>query len=257
MAPTSRASRPVALGAALAGAATLGHYLPSVTVLGTFLDRPPVALPRGWCRWRLDDDATGVALTFDDGPSADTPRTLDLLDRLGLRATFFVVGEAADRHPGLVAEMAARGHDVGVHGYRHEHHLRRRGSWVRGDTDRAVTAVGAATGRAPRWYRPPYGQMSARTILEARRHGLQVVLWSRWGKEWAETSVEPVLDRLAGGLRPGAILLLHDSDRYAVDGTAARTHQVLPLLAEELDRRGLETTGLAAAAPTGSAPAPR
>lgn len=246
----------LAAGTAAVGAGVLAHYLPSVAVVGTFLPRPPVALPGGWCRWRLDPGAAGVALTFDDGPSPrTTPRTLDLLDELALTATFFVVGEQVGAHGDLVAEMVRRGHDVGVHGFRHQHHLVRGPAWVRADTDRAVDVVGAATGRAPRWYRPPYGQLSARTVLEARRHGMDVVLWSRWGKEFAETSVDPVLRRLVGGLGPGAVLLLHDSDTYAPEGTAGRTHQVLAPLAAALGERGLPTVRLDGAAAVAGGPA--
>src|SRR5581483_10995404 len=111
--------------------------------------------PRGWCRWSGPAGAPAVALTFDDGPSpASTPRTLDLLDELGMRATFFVLGELAEAHADLVAEIRRRGHTVGSHGYRHEHHLLRGPGWIRKDTAAAVTAV-AATGVPPRWYRPP------------------------------------------------------------------------------------------------------
>ncbi len=225
--------------------AAFAHFVPSVTVLGTFLPTPPRALPFGSCRWRLPAGAAGVALTFDDGPSpVDGPRTLDLLDRCGLRATFFVVGSQAVAHPDLVAEICRRGHEVGVHGFAHEHHLGHGPRWTHRDTAAAVDAVGAAIGRPPRWYRPPYGQMTARTVLEARRHGLEVVLWSCWGKEFAPGPHQAVVRRLAAGLRPGAIVVLHDSDRYAPAGTAARTHRVLPELAELLADRGLPAVGL-------------
>lgn len=248
MVPTCRAGRrgAAAAGTALAAAA-VGHALPSVTVLGTFLPRPPCRLPGGWCRWRLDGGHRAVALTFDDGPTPEaTPRTLDLLDDLRLVATFFVVGAQVEAHPDLVAAMGAAGHGVAVHGHEHASHLVRSPQWVRRDTERAVAAVTEAAGVPPRWYRPPYGQIAAATGVQARRHGMEVVLWSRWGREFAEPAAGPVLDRLAGGLRPGAVLLLHDSDAHAPAGTAARTHQVLPLLAEALRHRGLGTVGLAA-----------
>lgn len=234
----------LAAGAAV-GTATLVHYLPSVAVLGTFAPHPPRAVGHGVCRWRLPQEAAAVALTFDDGPCPQTtPRTLDLLHELGIRATFFVIGERAAAHPELCAEMARRGHAVGVHGFRHDHHLRRGPRWVRHDTEAAVAAVSSATGATPRWYRPPYGQLTACTVVEARRHDLQVVLWSCWGREFAETRPEPVLARLQGGLVPGAVLLLHDSDAHARSGTASLTHQVLSPLAESLHRRGLPAVTL-------------
>ncbi len=228
-------------------AAVLAHALPSVTVLGTFAPSPPAVLPAGWCRWRwpASGAAGALALTFDDGPDPlTTPRTLDLLDELGLRATFFLVGGEVDRYPALAAEIAGRGHGVAVHGHGHRHHLLRSPGWVCADTALAVAAVGRATGVVPRWYRPPYGQTSIGTVRAAQRHGLQVVLWSRWGREFAERSAGPVLERLRPGLVAGGVLLLHDSDRYARPGTAALTHQVLRPLAGELARRQLVSVPL-------------
>jgi peptidoglycan/xylan/chitin deacetylase (PgdA/CDA1 family) len=226
-----------------AGLAALAHYLPSVCVLGQWAPVVPRTLPGGWCRWKTDD-ADAVALTFDDGPSpATTPRTLDLLDEHGLRATFFVLGSLAERHGDLVAEIRARGHAVGSHGHRHEHHLARGPGWIRRDLADAVAAI-EATGARPRFYRPTYGQLTASTLREARRLGTETVLWSAWGREWAEPAPEPVLARVSRGLEPGAIVLLHDTDESCPQGTAARVHQLLGPLADELARRNLASRTL-------------
>lgn len=223
----------------VAGLAALAHYLPSVCVLGQWSPVPLRALPWGMCRWRGPATSDAVAVTLDDGPSpTTTPPILDLLDELGLVATFFLIGALADAHPELVTEIRRRGHAVASHGYRHEHHLLRSPAWIRSDTAAAVATL-QGLGAPPRWYRPPYGQLTARTLLEARRHDMEVVLWSAWGKEWAESSAEAVMDRLWGGLEPGAILLLHDSDEVPPPGKAERTLQTLRLLAPALERRGL------------------
>ena len=232
-------------GVAGAAGAALAHYVPSTAVLATWLASPPEALPMGWCRWRGPGTRRQMALTFDDGPSpATTERTLDLLDRHGLRATFFVIGELAEAHPDLVREMRRRGHAVGSHGQCHEHHLLRRPSWIRADTARSVAVLRDVLGEGPRWYRPPFGQLTARTVLEARRHAMDVVLWTRWGREFAEHEVQPVVDRLATAAVPGAILLLHDTDVSCPAGTAARTHDVLGPLADLLASRDLEPVTL-------------
>jgi peptidoglycan/xylan/chitin deacetylase (PgdA/CDA1 family) len=229
---------------AVAGTAVLAHALPSVCVLGQWSPVPLRALPRGWCRWRGPSDEPAVALTFDDGPAPDTtPRTLELLDELGLRATFFVLGSQALSHPELVAEMRRRGHSVGSHGHRHEHHLLRGPGWIRDDIAASVAAV-EASGSRPRWYRPAYGQLTARTVLEARRHDMEVVLWSRWGHEWAEPDAAAVMTRLRRGLEPGAILLLHDTDVDGPPGKAALTHAVLEPLAAALAERSLSAVTL-------------
>jgi peptidoglycan/xylan/chitin deacetylase (PgdA/CDA1 family) len=222
--------------------AALAHYLPSVCVLGQWSPVPVRALPFGWCRWRGPATADAVALTLDDGPSPETtPRTLDLLDVLGMRATFFVLGSLAKTHADLVSEILQRGHSVGSHGYVHEHHLLRSPAWIRRDLELSVAAIEAA-GCRPRWYRPAYGQLTARTVAEARRHDMEVVLWSAWGREWAEPGPVPVMARLERRLEPGAIVLLHDTDVMCPSGTALRTHATLGLLAAKLDELGLRAS---------------
>ncbi len=230
-----RASRRIGtLASGAGGLALLAHYLPSVCVLGQWSPVPLGALPHGWCRWSAPGGSDRVALTFDDGPSPEsTPRTLDLLDDLGMRATFFVLGSLADAHPDLVHEILRRGHGIGSHGYEHEHHLLRSPAWIRRDMARSVEALEALDGR-PRWYRPTYGQLTAGTILEARRHGMEVVLWSAWGREWAESDPSAVMARIGRHLEPGAIVLLHDTDVMCPAGTAERTHATLELLAARL-----------------------
>ena len=128
---------------ALGAAAAAAHLVPSVVSLGTWTRLR--ALPGGWCRWR-GPDVPAVALTFDDGPDpVTTPVVLDRLDELGLRATFFCLGERADAHPELVGEVLRRGHQIGSHGYRHEHHLARTPRWVDADLDAGLAAVGRAS----------------------------------------------------------------------------------------------------------------
>ena len=239
-----RGNRSAVVGAGITGLLALGHALPSVCVLGQWAPFALRDLPAGLCRWRGPAGSGAVALTFDDGPSpATTLHTLELLDRFGMRATFFVVGSLAATAPDLVAEVRRRGHGIGLHGDRHRHHLLRSPRWIRKDTSDGVSVL-EELGIRPRWYRPPYGQLTATTLLEVRRHGMEVALWSAWGKEWAEREPGAVMDRLRPGVEDGAIVLLHDTDESAPAGTASRTHAVLELLAGTLSERGLRAVDL-------------
>lgn len=212
-----------------------------MAVLASFLDVPPRRVAGSLV---AGPPRAEVALTFDDGPSpSGTPAVLDRLDRLGLPGTFFVLGSAAAEEPELVAEIAGRGHEVASHGMVHAHHLLRTPGWVRRDTAAAVGLLDAL-GVRPRWYRPPYGQVSAATLRAARRQGCSVVLWSGWGREFSERDPGRVLDRVLGALAPGAVLLLHDSSAWSTPGTAERTAEVLPAIAEGLEARGLSATTL-------------
>jgi peptidoglycan/xylan/chitin deacetylase (PgdA/CDA1 family) len=186
-----------------------------------------------------------VALTVDDGPDPDhTPAMLDELDRLGLVATFFCLGEHVEAHPALVAEVVRRGHGVGTHGHRHAHHLLRSPLLPGRDLDRAVAGLRRVVGAEPRWYRPPYGQASGATLGAARRRGLRTVLWSAWGREWVERDATAVAARVRSALAPGAVVLLHDSDAFSPAGTAARARDALDAVAADLDRLGLATATL-------------
>jgi peptidoglycan/xylan/chitin deacetylase (PgdA/CDA1 family) len=235
---------PAALATGTIAGAALAYFVPAVLVLPTFWKDPPESLPSGRCRWRAATGRPEVGLTFDDGPAADTDRTLDILDEHALRATFFVLGTQMRSHPDTVAEMAARGHEVACHGFEHRHHLLSSPRAIRSDLATAVQIHRDILGRPPRFYRPTYGQLCAATLVEAQRQGMEVVLWSRWGKEFAESDPDPVLRRLEPGLVPGAILLLHDNDVSCRAGTGDLTRSVLGPLASSLRAKGLRSVTL-------------
>jgi len=228
-----------------AGAAALAlgvHYLPSQVILGQWTSLQ--ALPGGLCRWQGPPIGRRVAFTFDDGPNPQaTPAVLDLLDALGLRATFFPLGSLAERFPDLVFEVLRRGHLVGTHGYRHLHHLAHTPRWISRDlaaADRAMAEVGVH----PTWYRPTYGQVTSATLVAAHRHGWQTVLWSAWGREWATRDPDEVAARIIQRLRPGAVVLLHDNDAFGPAGMWRVGLASLYKVAIELDRRQLEAVTL-------------
>jgi|GEM_PF-558017 len=226
------------------GIAAAAYYVPSTLILPTFRTRPPRSLPSGWCRWSGPEEGNQIALTFDDGPSLETLPLLELLDELRMPATFFVLGRQIRTFPDIVRLMVERGHEVAIHGYDHRHHLLSTPRAVRRDLHASVEAYREILGSRPRFYRPTYGQCTASTLLETRRLDLELVLWSRWGKEFATTYRAEVLERLRPGLRPGAILLLHDVDVSCREGTAALTRAVLPPLQEMLVSRDLRSVTL-------------
>jgi peptidoglycan/xylan/chitin deacetylase (PgdA/CDA1 family) len=182
-----------------------------------------------------------VAVTFDDGPDpAWTPAFLEVLATWQVRATFFMLGSMAAAAPGLAAEVAAAGHEVAVHGWAHRYTVLRGPRAVAGDLARARDAVADATGAQPRFYRPPYGVLSAGALAAARRLRLTPVLWTCWGREWtAGASPRSVFTTLTQHLAGGATVLLHDSDCTSPPGSAAAALGALPLLLEECAIRGL------------------
>jgi peptidoglycan-N-acetylglucosamine deacetylase len=189
--------------------------------------RPVAAAFRIPCT--LGGDAA-VALTFDDGPHArGTAAVLKILDEHDVRATFFLVGEQVEREPTLAAEVAAAGHAIGIHGYRHTLLLRRSPGAIRDDLLRARDTIGTATGTTPRLYRPPYGVFSGPALLIVRRLGWQPLLWSRWGRDWtARATPAAIAARASRRLGPGDVVLLHDADHYSSADSWRRTAAALP-----------------------------
>ncbi len=193
---------------------------------------------------RVDRDV--VALTFDDGPHpAGTPAVLAELARRGATATFFLVGEQVLLRPALAREIVAAGHEVAVHGFRHTLLLRRRVAAVADDLDRAVAAIGEATGVAPSLYRPPYGVFSSGALAHVRARGWRPLLWSTWGRDWQRRATpESIARRATRNLRPGDVVLLHDSDAYSSADSWRRTAAALPSVLEAVATLGIPASSV-------------
>ncbi len=205
-------------------------------------------------RWRelpgLEHAPPGghAVLTFDDGPDpapGGTGAVLDALDAAGARATFFVVGEQLTAAPDLGREILARGHEVGVHGQRHFRHDRVPTAESVADIEAGHAAVAELLGELPRFYRPPYGKLTAAGARTCERLGLEVAYWSTWGLDWEPLSKERIASRVVRDLDDGAVVLLHDSARYAQRPSAAQTAAAIDPIAAAAADRGLRLVALA------------
>ncbi|MEU7341114.1 polysaccharide deacetylase family protein [Streptomyces sp. NPDC007074] len=229
----ARLLRTAALAAVPALAAA--HAAPVVSTFGPLRNR---AMPRLSGRGRRDH----IALTFDDGPDPlSTPHFLRLLAERQVRATFFLLGGEAHRSPGLVREIAAAGHEIGVHGWLHRPLLLRGPRATYEDFARARDTVADITGRRPTLFRPPYGVMSTAAHVAARRLGLTPVLWTCWGEDWtARATPESVHRTVTSGLDGGGTVLLHDSDRTSAPGAWRSALGALPRILDTCGQRGYE-----------------
>jgi len=188
-----------------------------------------------------------VSLTFDDGPDPEvTPRVLDLLDRYGMRASFFCVGEKVAAHPEVVREIARRGHGIENHSRGHSWAFAFYGlSRLRRDVEGAQCLIAGAAGRAPAYFRAPMGLRSPLLDPVLARCGLRYVSWTRRGFDATMHDPGGVLQRLTAGLAAGDILLLHDrGDTCTRDGTPV-VLAVLPPLLERMKSQGLTSVTLA------------
>jgi peptidoglycan-N-acetylglucosamine deacetylase len=180
-----------------------------------------------------------IVLSFDDGPSLSlTPKVNDLLRQLGIRGSFFVIGNRVLEHPDLVKEVAAEGHEVGSHTARHLNawkslplaHCR---DMIEGQSQ-VVSLVGGT-----RLFRPPYGKLSLASLIVAKISNLSLAWWTIDPQDWLEQprSHDEVLAeiRAAGG----GVVLLHDFDRPLDDNHGAYVLQLIEKIAGLASREGL------------------
>ncbi|MDF3036356.1 MAG: polysaccharide deacetylase, partial [Paucimonas sp.] len=190
-----------------------------------------------------------IALTIDDGPDPEvTPQVLDLLDRHGVKATFFCIGDRASRYPDMCRDIIARGHDVENHSQSHSHCFSVMGpTGLKREVGKGQATLEQITGVRPRFFRAPAGLRNPFLDPVLHRLGLRLAAWTRRGYDTRTGDAGLIAQRLLKDLRPGAILLVHD-------GNCARSPEgrpvildVLPLVFAAADRANLRFITLSAA----------
>lgn len=172
--------------------------------------------------------------TFDDGPCPDTtPRLLDLLDRAGLKATFFVVGRNAKQYPELMHEIVSRGHRIGNHTMNHidgfKTGLRR---YLR-DVEECQREIEKYYQGPEKLIQPPYGHITWLKMLRLRRAGYRIVQWDVIANDWIEERTpQDVIQAIRQYSRAGSIIVLHDSLK-----AARRSIPAMEMIARSPDMR--------------------
>lgn len=175
-----------------------------------FIEQPPLLyrllFPEAFWRVKYPSEKPVVFLTFDDGPVPEvTPRVLDLLDELGVKATFFMVGDNVRRHPELLEEVRRRGHGVGNHTMHHLQGMRTRGVSYLRDVAEADALIGS------RLFRPPHGIMrwgQARAI----KNRYNIIMYDVVSRDYnRRLSPERIFDNVRRYTRDGSIIVFHDS----------------------------------------------
>jgi peptidoglycan/xylan/chitin deacetylase (PgdA/CDA1 family) len=207
--------------------------VPSVraAIKNAMFDRVPGLLRRG------PVGSKRVALTFDDGPDELTPRYLELLDDLGVPATFFILGELADKHPALVRDYIRRGHQVAGHGYDHQRFTKLSRRELLDQCRRTHDAIGGQpTGHS--WVRPPHGSLDTLSLLNLRSAGYVVALWSLDSCDYSDRDPSSLALRCApGAVTDGEVLLFHEGQEW--------TLEALPRIVTALHASGLECVTMA------------
>ncbi len=191
-------------------------------------------------------DAPYAALTFDDGPGPSTPAILDALRAEGVRATFFILGRQARRHPDLVRRIHAEGHQIGSHGYDHGILVWRGPRYVRDQLTRTALAIADAAGpdALSPVFRAPHGYRGPATWPAVQRAGYRMMGWSRGVFDSANPGADVVVQRSAAALIPGCILLLHDADGWDPEAARDDTAAAISGICAAARDRGIELVTL-------------
>jgi peptidoglycan/xylan/chitin deacetylase (PgdA/CDA1 family) len=151
-------------------------------------------------------------LTFDDGPTQYTTGILDVLERYGLRATFFVLGREVRHHASILRRAAAAGHAAGNHSWDHPYLTTLSDSQIEEQILQTNAALAEVLGKAPTLFRPPFGDRDERIDAIVTRLGLTTMMWDVAPADWKRPGVEVIAQAVASA-GPGKIVLLHDGGR--------------------------------------------
>lgn len=172
--------------------------------------------------YSVETEEKTVALTFDAAYGADkTSAIMDVLEREGVPATFFLVGFWVKNFPDKTAEIARRGFEIGTHSNVHGHMNSMTSEAISSDLDQSVERIRQASGVTPRLFRAPYGEYNDRLISIAEEKGLTCVQWSVDSLDWKNESANAMITRVKSKVHSGAIVLMHNNSDYVVDALPA------------------------------------
>lgn len=191
--------------------------------------------------WRAEPAERLISLTFDDGPDPRwTPRVLEVLARRSAHATFFQLGDAVQKHPGIARDVVEAGHEVANHGWGHRDLTDLGTTQLRDNLMRTHDAIASATEHEPTLVRPPWGRIDAPGLFVAAELGYRVALWSH---HLPTDGAERKVDHNVGCAGAGMIVLCHDGRSTPADSLYVAVDRMIAELSDD-GYRFVTTTAL-------------
>ena len=205
----------------------------AVVLIFAFIYSPRVvgaaATSRDLPVYSVEREGKYVALSFDAAwGNEDTQQLIDILEKYGVKATFFVVGQWVDKYPDSVKALHDAGHEVMNHSDKHPHMTKLSASEIAREVNGCSDKVEAVTGVRPTLFRCPYGEYDDHVIAAVRSQGLTSVQWDVDSLDWKELSASEITKRVTGKVQPGSIVLFHNAGLH--------TPEALPGIIEYLQR---------------------
>jgi len=211
----------------------------AVTAFCVFFDEAVIVRRHAFYRIQTQDKI--VALTFDDGPSADwTPQILDVLKKHGVKATFFMIGEHCLKYPEPAKRAALEGHEIGNHTFDHHVLIYYKPDELVEEIKKSEKAIEEVTGKKTVLIRPPKAWLTAVEKKIINELGYKIILWSLNSKDWVNFNSRYIVRYLLHNVRPGDIILFHDSGGVFTSegGRRAETVKIVGTLIEKLSQKG-------------------
>lgn len=179
--------------------------------------------------WKISTHEKCLYLTFDDGPEPEiTPWILDLLAQYNAKATFFCVGENAQRNPEIIQRILKEGHSLGNHTH---NHLK---GWNTKDAQYVQNTIKASKSTSNKLFRPPYGRIKKTQIHLLKALGYKIIMWNQLSCDYLQNlNTDKSLQTLIKHASPGNIVVFHDSIKASKNVT-----KILPLYLEAMTKAG-------------------
>jgi len=182
-----------------------------------------------------------LALTYDDGPNDPyTWRLLEVLQRRGVQATFFLIGRFVQQKPEIARALAEAGHAIGIHAWEHSNLIFSSAAEVRRQLQQTQRAILEATGVQATLFRPPFGGRRPASLRVARSLGLQPVMWNVTCYDWKAKSADEIVRRAQRRIRGGDVILLHDGEYHRIGVDRSRSIEASDRLLARYQGEGYE-----------------
>jgi peptidoglycan/xylan/chitin deacetylase (PgdA/CDA1 family) len=183
--------------------------------------------------WHGKTSNTDIAFTFDDGPHPiNTPILLDILRNNRVKATFFIVGERAEKNPQLISRMHEEGHLVGNHSYSHLKFPFHTSIEMKKEIIRTNALIEKHTGVRTHYFRPPHGLRDFRLWHILRHLQMIGVMWTIMPWDWKNISEKRIVQKILNSIHNGAIITLHDGGGEREE-TLKAVEKLIPLLRQK------------------------
>ena len=168
--------------------------------------------------YNVDTEEKVLSISFDAAwGAAHTEGILDILDRYDVKTTFFLVGFWAEKHPELVQELVARGHEIGNHSATHPHMAQLSQAQIREELRKCSDLVESITGSPTTLFRPPYGEYNDAVVRVSREEGYECVQWNVDSLDWKNLGVQNMVRQCTKSVNPGDIVLFHNDSKYILE----------------------------------------